>query len=106
MEDGWGKARVEIDNRIEDAIERQVGGDDFRLKSKFVDYSNIKFKHILLPIWISSYSFRSKTYSYIVNGESGKVSGRYPKSPWKIGGLIVLAIAIGVAIYAFAYSSR
>jgi hypothetical protein len=51
-------------------------------------YETVKFKHILLPLWLAAYSFHGKTYQFMVNGESGRVAGRSPLSALKIALLI------------------
>lgn len=55
---------------------------------------NIKFKHILLPIWISAYTYKNKTYNYMVNGQNGKVKGEAPLSFLKI--LLIIIVVIGI----------
>lgn len=62
-------------------------------------YKDIKYKHMLLPIWISSYTFKKKVYNFFVNGQTGEVQGKAPKSIFKIGAVILLVIAICVALY-------
>lgn len=99
LNEGWIEAKDIIDGDIYQGIRRQVGGDEFRLVNRSTNYGDIKFKHILLPIWMSSYSFKNKMYSFIINGQTGKVSGEYPKSPGKIIAVILGVILIGLIIY-------
>lgn len=56
------------------------------------------FKHILLPVYISTYKFKGKRYNFFVNGESGELSGNRPYSFWKIffTVLAVLVVVIGI----------
>ena len=49
------------------------------------------FKHILLPVYVSAYTFKDKPYIYYVNGQTGAVSGNRLYSFWKIF-LCILAI--------------
>jgi hypothetical protein len=48
------------------------------------NYSNKSFNNILLPVYIANYRYNKKNYNFLVNGASGKVVGKYPKSGWKI----------------------
>lgn len=56
-------------------------------------YESVRYKHILVPLWKAKYGYGGKTYHYMINGESGKVSGQYPVSKVKVAALVA-AIAI------------
>jgi hypothetical protein len=101
LNDGWHKAKIDIDSQIDMGIRNQVGGDEFRLVNKSTSYGDIKFKHILLPLWISAYKYKDKTYRFLINGQTGRVSGEYPKSPLKIAMVALGVIIIAAAAYLF-----
>jgi hypothetical protein len=63
-------------------------------------YLDIAFKHILLPIWLSSYRYADKTYRFVVNGQTGSVQGERPWSAWKIAGAVLAAIVVLVVVAA------
>ena len=42
-------------------------------------WSDMTFKHILLPIWIGTYRFQNKEFHILVNGQTGKVGGEKPR---------------------------
>ena len=44
-------------------------------------WSNMTFKHVLVPLWTGSYHFQGKEYRLLVNGQTGKVGGEKP-SDW------------------------
>ena len=52
------------------------------------------FKHILVPVWLLSYLYSRQMYQVVVNGYDGRMAGQYPKSPWKIALLVLLAIIV------------
>jgi Zn finger protein HypA/HybF involved in hydrogenase expression len=70
----------------------QVPGDTYRNLRIFPRYSAQTFKHLLVPIWLLTYNFRSKAYQVIANGYTGTIAGEYPYSWWKVALLIVLAL--------------
>ncbi len=87
---------------IDQAIRRDIGGDEQQIHSKNSSYADVLFKHILLPIWISAYKYRSKVYRFIVNGCTGEVQGERPWSWIKItlaviAGLILLYIFLSLS---------
>lgn len=96
LKEGFEIAKQRMDNPIREAIKRQIGGDHQRITWMQVHYSDITFKHTLLPIWISAYRFKNKVYRFIVNGQTGKVQGERPWCWWKIA-LVVLAV-IGLMV--------
>ena len=91
LKDGFPTARATIEGQIASAIRSEIGGDHQRIHAVNTRYSDVKFKHVLLPVWISAYRYRDKPYRFIINGQTGEVSGQSPKSAWKIA-LIVAAI--------------
>jgi DNA-directed RNA polymerase subunit RPC12/RpoP len=100
LEPGFGLAQQQMEGGIREAICRDIGGDRQRIISMAPQYSEIAFKHILLPIWLSSYRYADKTYRFIVNGQTGTVQGERPWSVWKIIGAAVAVIIVLVVVAA------
>jgi len=71
-----------------------VPGDTHRNLRIFPSYSGETFKHILVPIWLLTYTYGSRAYQVVANGYTGRLAGRYPKSGWKIAGAVLLAIIV------------
>jgi RNA polymerase subunit RPABC4/transcription elongation factor Spt4 len=59
-------------------------------------FSDVNSDLILLPVYLLSYRYGDKLYRFLLNGQTGKVTGDKPLSPLRIG----LAIAVGIAIAA------
>lgn len=51
---------------------------------------------VLLPVWIMAYRYRDQVYRFLVNGQTGRVTGQAPLS-WKK----VIAVSAVVALLAF-----
>ncbi len=98
---GFEKAKTIMDKTIVQNVENDIGGDHQRIHSKNIQYNNTTFKHVLLPLWVSSYRFKGKVYRFVVNGQTGKVKGERPVSVMKIILLVLLVIAIIAAIVFF-----
>lgn len=94
---GFESARVVMIEGIKVTIRRDIGGDHQRIDSMSPRFSAITFKHILLPVWISTFRYRGTLYRFLVNARTGQVSGQRPYSAWKIT-MLVLAILIVVGI--------
>ena len=56
------------------------GYDDFVPESDacISRYNNQEIKYALLPCWFLSLDYDGRNYQYIVNGQTGKVSGEFP----------------------------
>ncbi len=102
LTEGFVRARELADPTIEATVRQDIGGDHQRIQQRRTRYDNITFKHLLLPIWLSAYIYRDKTYRFLVNGRTGKVQGERPYSWIKITlFVLVVAGAIGWLIYQF-----
>ena len=94
LKTGWETAKERLSPQIEDGIRSQIVADevkDIRFKTS---YYNKKYKHILLPLWFSSFKYKGKTYGYMINGQTGRVDGKSPLSPWKVTALIIFILAL------------
>ncbi|MWV42939.1 hypothetical protein GRF59_04800 [Paenibacillus sp. HJL G12] len=98
LRDGWDIAKARIDDGLESDIRSNIGGDEIRNLSINTDYYDQTYKHILLPLWNATYAFKNKTYHYMVNGETGSISGKVPRSGWKITSFVLLCLIITVGI--------
>ena len=64
------------------------------------NYDKETYKHILVPIYSSAYYYKGKEYHILINGQSGVISGEYPKSVFKIVAIVIVIIIIVIlAIY-------
>ncbi|MGF7045577.1 hypothetical protein J2T13_000037 [Paenibacillus sp. DS2015] len=102
-QDGWLTASEKIDNSIYGSIKGVIGGDEVRGLTVETNYYNRTYKHLLVPIWNANYIYRGKNFRYMVNGQTGLVSGEAPRSPWKIT-IFVLFCLIVIAIPLYFYT--
>lgn len=98
VKEGLEQAKGIMKREIENHIRRDIGGDEQRILTSHSKYEQITFKHILLPVWISSYRYNKKVYRFLINGQTGKVKGERPYSAIKIA---VLALIVVLCIVAF-----
>lgn len=100
LRDGHLDAKKEAKAIAERWARRDIGGDTQRISSITMKLSEETFKHILLPVYISAYKYKSKRYNFFVNGQSGVISGERPYSFWKIF-FFVLSILLVIATILF-----
>ncbi|MFO7642183.1 MAG: primosomal protein N' (replication factor Y) - superfamily II helicase [Candidatus Competibacteraceae bacterium] len=102
LDQGFERAREIMAPIIRRDTERDIGGDRQRIHAVDTRYGEIRFKHILLPVWMSAFRFRDRTYRFVVNGRTGEVQGERPYSSWKIAFAILLGALLaggGLAIW-------
>jgi hypothetical protein len=88
------EAREEMDEEMERLCAAQVPGDTHRNLQVQDDYSGQTFKHILVPIWLLTYNYGARNFQVVINGYTGVIAGKYPKSWVKI----TLAVLAGLAV--------
>ena len=86
MKEGFEFAKARMTETIRNHERSDIGGDQQRILTLNTRYDNITFKHILLPVWISSYRYNGKVYRFVINARTGEVQGERPYSVAKIIG--------------------
>ncbi len=100
LDNGFEFAKAKMNSVIEQAIRRDIGGDQQQIHSIDTTHNNITFKNTLFPIWTASFKWHDKIYSYAINAQTGKISGERPYSTAKIiFALLAAAIVIGGLVY-------
>ncbi|HZS09321.1 MAG TPA: zinc ribbon domain-containing protein [Blastocatellia bacterium] len=98
-------SREIMDAKLEQMCAAQVPGDTHRNLQVDPDYSGQTFKHILLPVWLLSYSYGARKFQVVINGYTGAIAGDYPKSWIKIT-LAILAVLFVVLVLALIFGNR
>jgi len=53
---------------------------------------------VLVPVWILAYEYRRRRYRFLINGQTGKIEGTAPVSPWKVLGVVGLVVLVFVLL--------
>ena len=96
LPDAWSRAQAEIADIQERRCSGDVPGDTQRSLRVSNRFAETRFKHVLLPVWIAAFRYQQKVFRFLVNGQTGAVSGNAPYSVLKIT-LAVLMLAVIVA---------
>lgn len=97
--EGFETARSMMQPAIESSCRADIGGDEQRVTDTDTRYREVKFKHVLFPVWISAYRYRGKVFRFLVNARTGEVQGERPWSSVKIA-LLVVSIVAAIAVTA------
>jgi hypothetical protein len=95
-------ARAEMDAEMERLCNAEVPGDTHRNLQVETDYSGQTFKHILAPIWLLTYNYGPRNFQVVINGYTGAIAGKYPKSWIKITLAILTVASLLVLLLFFA----
>ncbi|MEG0750974.1 MAG: hypothetical protein RR998_04435 [Oscillospiraceae bacterium] len=93
----FARAREEMEDRLHSLADSDILSKGFSqadIRQFTARYKDVTYKNVLLPIYTASYGYKGATYGYAVNGQTGRVSGSYPKSAPKIAAAVVLGIAV------------
>jgi rubredoxin len=95
-------AREEMDEAMLRLCAGQVPGDTHRNLQVDTDYSGQTFKHILVPLWLLTYAYGARNFQVVINGYTGAIAGKYPKSWVKITFAVlgILALLLGLLLLA------
>ncbi len=97
---GFEKAKEKMQSVIKSSVISDIGGDVQQITSMNSIYNDITFKHILLPVWLSSYKYKNKVYRFLINARTGEVQGERPYSIIKITLLVISILAVvGTVLY-------
>ncbi len=107
LEDAHKEARDKMENELRSMSRKDVlrKYDEVRNLSVDIDYDDETYKHIMIPVYATAYNYKGNTYPVLINGQTGKISGKYPKSKAKIA-IIVAIIAAAIAAFVFASGSK
>jgi DNA-directed RNA polymerase subunit RPC12/RpoP len=97
-QDGFETAKARMDPDIAATIQADIGGDVQQILSSDTRYRHVTLKHILLPVWISTYRYKTGLYRFLVNARTGEIHGERPWSRIKIA---LFALGAFLAAYAF-----
>ena len=104
---GWTVERYQVDLRRASELNMssmesqtrslcaaQVPGDTQRNLQVRSRYQGRTFKHILVPVWLVSYTYGSRNFQILANGHTGKIAGERPYSWIKILFAVLAALLV------------
>lgn len=103
LKEGWETAQIYIHSKLRSSIDSYIKSHWHcdRVSNVVFStlYSNITYKYILVPVWLSSFKYKEKTYQFAVNGQTGKVGGKAPVSALRVILFILLCVGLIVGLY-------
>lgn len=96
--DGINTAKTIALSNLESMIRRKHS--DVQSVNIYPKYSNEKFSYVLLPLYFINFKYKDKEYLNLMNGQTGKTSGKVPKSAVKVTffTLFIILLVIGLPL--------
>lgn len=105
LEEGFELFKQNAAAIIYNDVRNDIGGDEQQVHSVDTDYSNVTFKHLLVPVYAGAYRYNNKVFQIVVNGRTGEVQGERPYSWLKIG-LLAAFFLLVLLIFILISSAR
>lgn len=106
------ESRIRAEQRVENTTESEVsstvkGYDNLSHGKGSVRMTNATVRYALLPVWILNTKFKKQKFTYMVNGQTGKVIGKLPVDKKKANtwlyGIAGIIAALGQIALFFAF---
>ena len=96
VRENWLKAQRVVDGRMADIARRDIlsRADEAKVASLRTTHGGVRYKLTLLPLYLSAFSYRKKTYHVLLNGQTGQIGGRTPKSPVRVALAVLVLLAV------------
>ena len=94
MEDAYEVSNQRFYQGERERIAKILPGDTHSSLQVETNFSQATSDLILLPTWLLNYDYKGKRYNFVMNGQTGAMSGTRPKVYWKIVLLVVTLLVI------------
>lgn len=98
LKEGFDIARTKMESTIRQEILSSYHADVVDYLNVNVNYIEVRYKYVLLPLWVCNFNYNKKSYNFFVNGQTGRTAGKTPISPIRVGLTILFGLALGVGI--------
>jgi len=88
------RSREQMDAELRGLCGEDVPGDTYRDLRVESEYRDQTFKHILVPVWLLTYTYGARVYQVAANGVTGRMAGQRPWSWIKITLLVIVALIL------------
>lgn len=101
IQDAFNETTNEIESKEHSKIKTSLNFryDDVDFFKATTTFNNVKNGYIYAPLWANHYNYKNKDYHCYINGQTGKVTGKSPKSFWKILALILGISAVLILLF-------
>lgn len=99
LTDCWQQAKNRIDSSIRRSILGQYNYDKVGYLNVSTTHLDVTYKYVMLPVYVGNYKFKQKYFNFYVNGSTGRVAGKTPKSVFKILATVFLGMLVVAGVF-------
>lgn len=96
-EEALARCQRALQEAEEESIRAFLPGDSQAGLEWTTTFSEVAGDLVLLPFWIGTCSYRGKPYRYVLNGQTGRITGIRPVSPVRVG-LLIAALLLALLV--------
>jgi hypothetical protein len=96
LKPAWELGKQRMREQAKSACYRDVSSSHVRNFSMTADFSDERWRYVLLPNHLATYEFENKVYHVMVNGQTAVVAGQKPIAWLRVWLVIALALAPGL----------
>ena len=104
VRESWRQAQQQVDRRMAAAAQEKVlaEADETAVRRLISTHDNVRFRMVLLPVYMRVYPHGKKRYRVMINGQTGEFSGEAPRSPWRILAVVgIVLLLLMILFYLF-----
>ncbi len=92
LKQAWEIGQKLCSEKLKMKITSKIGGDVVENLNISPSFTDITYKHVLLPLWLCGYTYKGEIFTFIVNGQNGGVTGKYPLNYFKVAltGIVIV----------------
>ena len=94
--DCWEQAKTVMDQNLKQLILNGYSYDKVAYLNLSTTHADLTYKYVMLPVYVGNFNYKKKLYNFYVNGSTGRVNGKTPKSVLKILATVLIAAAFVV----------
>ena len=80
LRDAWNNCGPELNWHLRDQADKADKAHFLMGINMNTNYYNLRYKYLIVPVWINSFFYDNRLFTIVINGQTGKIDGQWPKS--------------------------
>ena len=90
--EAWNISKAKMRKRFENEACRNERADCYDKLQMSTEFTNIKYRYVLVPMWLTAANYKGKVYNVAISGYNGRGNCKRPVSTVKI---VLLCVIVG-----------
>lgn len=80
LKEAWNSCGPDLQAYLKNETEKHESEGVYMSAMIATDYYNLTYKYLIVPVWINSFFYDGRLFTIVINGQTGKINGQWPKS--------------------------